>query len=301
MYRSLGMFDILLTILIFTLMLVIFKFFERFKVDNLQAIVVNYLVASCCGMLDPATNFNLSTAITSDYVIPAIVVGGLFIITFTLMAFSAQKLGFSITTVANKMSLIIPVLFGIFYLQEQSNFIKLLGIILALVAIYFTSTSGGRLTFNKKYLWVIALLFFGQGIADSTFKYAQEYYVTPQQGSSFLSIIFLFAGILGLLYFFWRAVKGKSKFQAKNIFWGILLGVPNYFTLYFFLRALDSSGLESSDIFPTMNMGIIVLSTLVGLIFFSEKLTKTNWFGVFLALLAIGLITFSDNLLKQFS
>ena len=84
----------------------------------------------------------------------------------------------------------------------------------------------------------------------------------------------------------------KIQFQAKNILWGITLGVPNYLTLHFFIRSLQSPSLESSQVFPVVNMGIIILSAVSGIIFFKEKLTPLNWTGIAIAIIAISFISF---------
>jgi drug/metabolite transporter (DMT)-like permease len=85
-------------------------------------------------------------------------------------------------------------------------------------------------------------------------------------------------------------VINKVKFKMKNIAWGISLGVPNFLTLHFFIQALQNSSLASAQIFPIVNMGIIILSSVGGVFLFKEKLTKSNWGGIGLAILAIALI-----------
>ena len=84
----------------------------------------------------------------------------------------------------------------------------------------------------------------------------------------------------------------KSKFEIKNVFWGIGLGVPNFLTVYYFFRSLESGIMESSQIYPILNMGVIVLSALSGFLLFREKLSIRNWLGICISLLAIAAITF---------
>ena len=98
--------------------------------------------------------------------------------------------------------------------------------------------------------------------------------------------------VFGLIYLLYKMIKQQNKIQYKSIFWGIGLGVPNYFTLYFFIKSLKSKVFESSEVFPIVNMGIIILSALGGIILFREKLSFSNWTGIALAILSIGLISF---------
>ena len=120
------MIDIILTIITFSMMLIIFKYFELFKVNNLQAIIVNYFTAGLLAIaLDSnSSEISFSQIINADYIIQALIIGLLFIITFNLVAFGTQKIGIAITTVANKMSMIIPVLAGLFLFNEDKKYNK---------------------------------------------------------------------------------------------------------------------------------------------------------------------------------
>jgi drug/metabolite transporter (DMT)-like permease len=287
------MINILIAIVTFSLMLMLFKYFERFRVNNLQAIVFNYFTAGILAVTSAiyyGFDFQLLSIIKADFFPPAILIGFLFIITFNLLAYGTQKVGIAITTVTNKMSMIIPVVIGIYLFDEQFKILQLIGLTLAILAIYFSSTKKGKLEFDKKYLLLILLIFFGQGIADGVLNWAQKTSIKSDNTAAFFASIFLLAGLLGSLYMIYELVINKVKFKMKNIAWGISLGVPNFLTLHFFIQALQNSSLASAQIFPIVNMGIIILSSVGGVFLFKEKLTKSNWGGIGLAILAIALI-----------
>ena len=289
------MIDILLTIVTFSLMLMLFKYFEKYNVNNLQAIIINYFVASSLSIFSIYHNgkeFKLMEIIQSDYIYPAISIGILFIITFNLLAFGTQKVGIATATVSNKMSMIIPVVLGIYLFEENFSFLNFIGLLTAIIAIYLTSTNKGKLNFNKKYLFIIILIFFGQGIADGILNWTQETILNQSNSLEFFTSIFFLAGFFGLLYFFYITTKDKIEIKSKNVFWGVMLGIPNFFTLYFFINALKSGVFESSQIFPIVNMGIIILSALAGLILFKEKISFMKCIGLALAIFAIALITY---------
>jgi len=73
---------------------------------------------------------------------------------------------------------------------------------------------------------------------------------------------------------------------------GFLLGIPNYFSIYFFILALRIDGLDSSSIFIINNVSIVLLSTLLGIVCFKEKISPKNWIGIGIAILSILLITY---------
>ena len=86
-----------------------------------------------------------------------------------------------------------------------------------------------------------------------------------------------------------RLING-STLEAKSIVAGFALGIPNYFSIHFLLNALNLPNLESTVVFPVNNTGIVLLSTLLAIILFKEKLTKVNWAGILLAVVSIALI-----------
>jgi len=289
------MIDIIYTTITFSSMLVLFKYFGKYGVNNLQAIIVNYFTAGTLSLIVAHNNdikISLPEIIYSTYIIPSLIIGFLFIVTFNLLAFGTQKIGIAISTVANKMSMIIPVIIGISLFSEKLGMFKLIGIVLAISAIYMTSTKSGKLSFDKKFLPIILLIFFGQGMADGTLSWAQKFSINDENTPLFFASVFLIAGILGSVFLIYETIKNGFKLEFKNLIWGIGLGIPNYLTLHFFVRSLQSPIFESSQVFPIVNMGVIVLTALAGILLFREKLSFFNWGGILVAVLAISLITF---------
>ena len=277
------MINILIAIVTFSLMLMLFKYFERFRVNNLQAIVFNYFTAGILALLSSVYSgleFKILSILKADYFPAALTIGFLFIITFNLLAYGTQKVGIAVTTVTNKMSMVIPVIIGVYLFNEQLQFSQITGLILAILAIYFSSTKKGKLEFDKKYLLLILFIFFGQGIADGVLNWAQKTSIQSNNTAPFFASIFLIAGLLGGLYMVYDLFKNKVEFRLKNIIWGISLGIPNFLTLHFFIQALQNSSLQSAQIFPIVNMGIIVLSSIGGILLFKEKLSISNWSGI---------------------
>ena len=144
------------------------------------------------------------------------------------------------------------------------------------------------------------MIFIGQGFADSTLKWAQENTLNDANNGAFFASTFIIAALLGSCFLTYEAIKGQHIFKLKNILWGIILGIPNYFTLYFFVKALSSEIFESSQIFPIVNMGVIILTAVSGIILFKEQLSRSNWFGILLAIIAISLITFTNEIMLIF-
>lgn len=289
------MIDVLLTIGAFNVLIIIFKLFHKYGVDNLQALIVNYFVAGFCGIYFSDQHFSITYVLNAPWIYHAIAIGVLFILTFNLYATGTQKVGVAITTVANKLSLFIPVGFAlILYPGEHLTIVKIIGFILAAIGIYLSSTKKKKLSFDKSYLWLIILVFVGQGIADTIFNNAQQTVVGNNDKGLFFTCLLIISGVIGILMLLIKSINKKPQLQLKNLIGGVVLGLPNFASLIFFFNALESSGFAASQVFPVVSMGVVILSALVGLLLFKEKLTLSNWIGLGFAVLSIFMITFYD-------
>jgi len=282
------MIEIFCTIVLFNILIIIFKMFEKYNINILQALIFNYMTAGICSYFFLESDFSLEYIFSSGWLFHAIVIGTLFIIVFVFYGFGTQKVGISITTVANKMSLIIPVFAAIILYEDVFTYLKALAFFLALVGIYLSSTRAGKLGFDRKYLWLIILIFLGQGISDAIFNdFAQNF--PDEKGYLFFMTLFAVASVSGLLIYILESINQQTKnpFQLRSIFWGIIFGIPNFFSLVFFLKALADPSLNSSVVFTLVSIGVVVSSSLLGVFLFNEKINKTNWVGILLCVCAI--------------
>ncbi|MFK5983358.1 MAG: EamA family transporter [Flavobacteriaceae bacterium] len=290
------MFYLIASILVFTLIFIVFKLYERFKVDILQAIVVNYIVAFFTSMIAYKIqvgfdDLSVSNIVEMDWFYYTFGLGVLFIVVFILIAKTTQISGLSVASVATKMSVIIPIIFGLIYYKESLGILKFIGILFALMAVYFVSVkSKDGLKLSKRDLILPLLVLLGSGVIDTSIKFLEEAYVAENDISIFSATIFFSAAVLGIFLLIYNSFKGKVKIELKNIIGGIALGIPNYFSIFLLVKALRSDLLESSGIFAINNVSIVTLSTIAGIILFKEKLLPKNWLGIALAILSIVLI-----------
>jgi drug/metabolite transporter (DMT)-like permease len=210
------------------------------------------------------------------------------------MALSANVIGVSVTSVANKMSLVIPVLFALIYLNESIGIIKIAGLLLALIGVYLTSKTDDRGDVKTKHAWMLPLIvFIGSGIIDTLFKYNELRTLGEFGLNAFLAWIFYISFFIGLFQIFYARIKTGETFQLKALWGGLLLGIPNFASGYFLVKTLSVSGFESSVIFPVNNMAIVSISAIAGIFFFKEKISVTNIWGIALSLLAIVVLALS--------
>jgi drug/metabolite transporter (DMT)-like permease len=281
---------LLLSILFSTGLFVVFKYFGIYKIDVLKAIFVNYIVAFSMGFFFAERQIPISEIYLQPWFSGALFLGALFVSIFFVMAMTAQKNGVSVTSIAGKMSVVVPVFFGIILYNESVTFLKIAGIIMALIAVYLSSVKEEKSEKNGTLLLPI-LLFIGSGTIDTLLKYIQENYVADEDVSIFSGSLFGIAGVFAFLILVIKTIKKRESFGYKNIIAGIILGVPNYYSIIFLIKALQNKNFESSTLFTINNVAIVVVSTLVGLFFFKEKFSIKNKIGVAMAILGIILVT----------
>lgn len=287
---------VFLTVSISVSLLIVFKAFEKFKVNTLYAIILNYLFAGLTGIVFLKFQTGELLFYKSDAWHITLPMGILFISVFYAISQTAQKISISIASVANKMSVILPVLFSLIVLNESISIAKLIGIILAVVAVVFTMyrKSGSE---NKNLIMLPFLVFIGSGMIDIGMNYANTAIVKTETDTYLFSTsIFITSFCCGLLFLLiqWLYTKKNSikliPPNNKDIVGGILLGIPNYFSIFFMLKALGSGFLTPALLFPVLNVSNVLLTALIGLLAFKEMLSKLNYLGLLLAVISLILI-----------
>ena len=279
-----------LSIVLNSLIFALFKLFGLKKVNTFHAIVANYFVCIITGILFTGIDNVIDQPYNSTWVYIALTLGAVFIIIFYLMAITAQKFSIAAASIASKMAFVMPVLFSIYILRIESNFMwyNIIGVGLALIATYMSSApSSSHPVVGSKYIWLLPVfVFLGNGIIDVTINYTNLNFIDETNIKVFPIYIFLSAAVIGGIVLL---IQGQ-RITLRSIIAGIVLGIINYFTVFAFLKALGQLNNNGAFVFPIFNTGIVVLSALIGLVVFHEKLSTINKLGIAVAVVAITLV-----------
>ena len=288
-----------LTIILTSYLTLSFKMLQRFNISNLQAIVFNYFSCVITGIIvNNDLPFN-NQIIHLNWFPWACIMGISFVVLFNLIAYTAQQMVVAVASVATKLSLVIPFTFSIYLYNETSSWIKVAGILMALCAVILTcwpkrKQHGFSTSSISPLMWVMLplVLFIGTGLLDTTIKYVEESFLNGINNNDYLITAFSVAFITGFLIMIILLLNKREKFDKRSILAGILIGVPNYFSIWFLLEVLKKNPGNSSAIIPIVNMGIVLFSSIMAWLIFKEILSLKNWMGIFLSILAIALIAF---------
>ena len=273
---------------------VVFKLFEKYKVRTLQAIVFNYFV---CGLTASVLMGRVSVTpavLEKDWLWAAILIGLIFIITFNLFAITVQKFGVVLGSIFQKMSLVAPTIFAILVYGESASAIKILGIILAIASIFAMSINKSNDNTDSKkislWLWVFPIgTFIFSCFVDLGLYYVNKTGLVSSLDIDFIATLFFFSGCFGILFVTFDYFKNGVTYRWKEVIAGFALGIPNFFSIYLLLKVL-SNGMDGSVVFPINNIGILLVTAILGLFFFNEKFNTQKLIGFSMAVLSIILV-----------
>ena len=130
---------VFMAVLFTSSLFVILKLFDRFKISNIHGLTFNYFTAGFCFTVYSKQTFSSISGFAASYFPYFFLSGSLFIGVFYLTALSSQKNGVASTTIASKMSLVIPTLLAVYLYDETFSIQKTTGLLMALAAVYLSA------------------------------------------------------------------------------------------------------------------------------------------------------------------
>ena len=210
------------------------------------------------------------------------IAGVFFFLSFIFYQISIRDNGAGLSGTFAKLGILVPMIFSILFWRELPTSIQWIGIVLSLAAIIIVNLSKDTLSkFNFKP--TLLLLFSFGGLAEFSNKIFQKYAINDYK-DLFLFSVFFVAFMISILYVALR----KSKIRFTDILIGFAVGIPNLFSSYFLILALDI--ITTSVVFSIYSAGSIVLITLGSFLAFGEKVATKNKFAIALIVVALVLI-----------
>jgi drug/metabolite transporter (DMT)-like permease len=226
-------------------------------------------------------------------------VGALLIAGFYLLAYATDVAGMSLAVGVTRVSVVIPFLASWLVWDEVPSAAQGAGMILAAVAFFLiarkhrspTAGEEGATPFDGVDWYafgVLLLTFCSGGAVDLSMKTFEEGFGATNSRVLFLLLAFGMAFLIGAVLVAVRALRFGQWPTWRAVGWGVLLGVANYGSLEFILRAIAE--LPGPFVFPANNIAIMVLSAVVGVYGWNERLSRANQVGLGLAVLALVLL-----------
>jgi drug/metabolite transporter (DMT)-like permease len=135
-----------------------FKVAERVRANRLQTIVFNYIFCVITGCIVNGAVPAYIANFKMDWFPWACIMGTIFIALFNIIGFTAQRIGVAVTSVANKLSLVIPFIFSIYLYNEKATWLKMIGIGIALLAVVLTCLPSKKRDIKRQEHYYISCL-----------------------------------------------------------------------------------------------------------------------------------------------
>ena len=285
------MFYIFLSICCSVTVLVLLKLAKRYQIDVYQAITWNYSAAIFLTWLFfRPQQIDIKEAPVFIY----LSLGILLPLLFVIIATSIKLTGIVRTDVAQRLSLFIPVLAAFLIFGEKPNTIKIIGIAIGFVAmmclIPWKQRNAVRRRSTNAWFYLMAILV-GLGVIDILLKSVSKSSVSFGTSLFAIFVIAFLVAFIGLIYMVYTK---KMHFSWPHILIGWVLGAANFGNILFYVKGLNALADHPSTVFSTMDVGVIVAGSLVGLFIFREKLSRLNVGGIILAIIAVVIIYFPE-------
>lgn len=247
---------------------VMLRIAEDRRRDRVIIIASNYVAAAVLG----SALSSRTTAPMGVYAL-GLILGLFFVVGFMMLSRAIKTAGLASAVTVGRLSLAVPVLLSIFIWGESPLWADITGLSLIFFIILCWEGRIGKVS------PLLLLLFSIFGLLDAALKYFKLTFPRTDDGF-FLTILFFSAVLWSWSYIlFSRRKPGKT-----DMLFGVLLGIPNFFSSFFVLKALEE--IPAYVAFPFINIGIIILSALSGYLFFRERLSPYR-----IGLMGLGIVS----------
>lgn len=207
--------------------------------------------------------------------------GALYLAGFVLLQMNVQKNGVVLSATFMKLGLLVPIAVSVLAFGEQPALLQVIGFVLAVAAIVLINWNKDSAAVRSGAGLVLLLLCGGGGdVMAKVFEEVGEKTLEKQ----FLVYTFAAALVLCLVLM----LSKKQRPGAAELLFGALIGIPNFFSAKFLLRALKS--VPAVIAYPTYSVATLLVITLTGVLLFREKLRKQHWIALGIILLALALL-----------
>lgn len=236
---------------------------------NLSMLGFNYLI---CALLGAAyAGFDLLRPDVSgfSFTIALGIVSGIFYLGgFVLFQWNTANNGIVLSSIFMKLGLLVPIILSVLVFHEIPTLAQIIGFCLAILAIVALNLKQKRE--KSRFRWQLLAMLVMCGGSDAMSK---VFKVWGQEAlaNQFLFYTFAFALVLCIGF----VVYKKERPGFRELLFGAAIGIPNFFSSKFLLLSL--ADLPAVVVFPSFSIATMLIATLVGVLFFRERLQKHQW------------------------
>ena len=262
------------------------SFIMRLSTDkisaNLSMLTTNYLVCSLLGavyggfkmVMPEAEGFSVTLWL-------GLISGVLYLASFVAFQNNIRKNGIVLSAVFMKLGLLVPIVVSMLFFHENPTLTQIAGFCIAVFAIVLINVKKEAAGAHFG-IGLIALLLLS-GCTDVTAK-VFDVFGSESLSAQYLFYTFFTAFVLCAVL----AVRKKERPGYQEALYGILIGVPNFFSTKFLLGALAE--LPAVVVYPSFSVGTMLIVTMTGAAIFRERLSRLQWVALAVIVAALVLL-----------
>ncbi|HMB90563.1 MAG TPA: DMT family transporter [Rhodothermales bacterium] len=277
----------------------IFKYTGQQRLDAVALLTVNYAVAALVAgvlLLREGSGVLTGAVLDAPLLVLGVVTGALFIGGFFVYALATQMAGLSLAIGVMRVSVVVPFLASWVIWSEVPSVAQSLGLVIAGAAFFMIArrhqdaptapteqpgSAGGV-------FGILVILFLAGGLVDVMMKTFDEAFADHHSRAVFLLLVFGIALFIGLVFVVSKGVRTGVWPDRATWVWGIILGLINYGSAAFLLRAIEE--LSGPFVFPANSIALVIGGALLGIFVWGEHLSRLNWLGLACAAIALVLL-----------
>ena len=274
---------LLLAILSSTCVSSFMRLSEKYISNKMMMFVANYALCTIFSYLyiDNSITYSLDYGFIAMLITGAIT-GILYLVSFMALKTNMQYNGVVLSSTFMRLGVLIPTAIAIIIFKEVPKFSQIIGFIIAILAIILINFDKEGIKEGSKKTRLLGLLVLN-GLGDSMANIFDKL-GNPSYGDGYLIMTFLVALLLSIVL----TLKDKQTINRYDILFGILVGVPNYYSARFLLLALNS--MNAVIVYPVYSIATMIAITSVGVLCFKEKLNRQKLIALLMIMVALALL-----------
>ena len=274
---------LVLAVLASTMVSVVMRLSTGKVKNNMSMLAANYVVCTALSVVNAGGHLLTPAEAMPATVGLGIINGAFYLLAFLLLHYNMKRNGVVLASTFMKLGLLVSMAVSVLFFREMPGVLQWIGFAIAIGAIILINyEKGGDTGAAGGQMWLIVLLVVA-GLGDAMAKVFDTYGDTAYSGQ-----FFVYTFLTDLIACIFILVKNGEKPSWKEIGYGLALGVPNFFSARLLLKSIEH--LPAVLVYPTVSVAIILLVTMVGLVFFKEKLKPRQLAGIGAILVALVLL-----------
>ena len=199
------------------------------------------------------------------------ITGLIYLAALAANGYSIHKNGAILSSVFTRLGVLVPILVSVTLFGERPTILQGLGVVLAVAAAVLMNglPGNGKKTSEEHRIYLLPLLLalLLNGSSDTMSKVFTQL-GRRQDDGLFMFYIFVFAGVATLVLL----VKRRQALTRRDVFWGVLVGIPNFVSSRLLLAARSKQ--PAFLVYPCYSVGVILVISVASFFLFRERLNR---------------------------